>query len=58
MATLTDPMPVLMTPEQKSRIAAIAQREEVSMALVVRELIDKALPAREKKSLQRAGMLR
>lgn len=55
MATLTDPMPVLMTPEQKSRVAAIAEREGISMALVVRELVEKALPAREKLSLRRSG---
>lgn len=57
MATLTDPIPVLMTPEQRARVAQIAKAEGISLALVVREILDKGLPAREKLSLKRQGML-
>jgi hypothetical protein len=58
VATLTDPIPVLFTPEQRDRVVTIAVRDEVSIASVVRDLVDKALPAREKKSLKQADLLR
>lgn len=48
VATLTDPIPVLLTPQQRARVAKIAKDEGISMALVVREILDKGLPAREK----------
>jgi hypothetical protein len=57
VATLTDPIPVLLTPEQRSRVSAIAHGEGISMALVVREILDKGLPARERLSMKRQGML-
>lgn len=48
MATLTSPIPVLLTEEQRGRIKGIAGAEGISMALVVRELIDAGLVKREK----------
>ena len=55
MATLTHPVPVLMTPDQRARIEGIARDEQISMALVIRELIDKGLPAREVLSSRRCA---
>ncbi len=57
MATLTAPIPVLMTPEQRREVEEIARAEGISLALVVRELIDKGLPARRRLSLKRLGLL-
>jgi hypothetical protein len=57
VATLTDPIPVLLTPDQRSRVAKIAKDEGISMALVMREILDRGLPARERLSMTRQGML-
>lgn len=54
MATLTSPIPVLLTPYQRDRVRKIAKDEGISMALVVREILDKGLPARERLSERRA----
>lgn len=53
VATLTSPIPVLLTPEERARVRKIAKDEGISMALVVREILDKGLPAREKLSERR-----
>lgn len=55
VATLTDPIPVLLTPYQRDRVRKIAKDEGISMALVVREILDKGLPAREKLSEKRCS---
>lgn len=45
------PLQVVCTPDMRDRIVRIAEREEVSQASVVRDIIEKGLPARERKSL-------
>lgn len=51
-ARFTAPIQVVETQEKRDRIVAIADREGVSQAQVIRELIDAALPSREALSLQ------
>jgi predicted transcriptional regulator len=48
------PLQVHATPKDRERIAAIAEREHVSMASVVRDLIDAGLDDRERVSLEAA----
>jgi hypothetical protein len=49
------PLQVVETQEMRDRIAAIAEREEISQAQVCRELHAAAIDAREKLSLKRTG---
>ena len=49
-AKYTQPLQVVETPETRDRIKAIADRERISQAQVIRELIAVALPAREEQS--------
>lgn len=49
----TNPLQVVATPEQRARIMKIAEDDEVSQAAVIRDMIDMALDAREKKSKTR-----
>lgn len=51
----TQPLQVVETQETRDRIQAIADREGVSQAQVIRELVAKALPWREELSEQRGG---
>lgn len=47
-AKYTQPLQVVETPETRDRIKAIADREGVSQAQVIREIIAAGLPEREK----------
>jgi hypothetical protein len=49
-AHYTQALPVYVEPDRKARILAIADREEVSMAQIIREIIDAGLAAREQRS--------
>lgn len=49
------PLQVVETPEMRDRIKAIADREDISLAQVCRELHAAAIDAREKLSLKRTG---
>lgn len=49
VAQYTDALPVYVTPEVRKRIKDIADREQVSQAEVVRDIIDIGLPEREPK---------
>lgn len=44
------PLQVNATPEMSERIAEIAKREKVSMASVIRDILDAGIDARERKS--------
>lgn len=46
-AKYTDPISVVETPEVRARIARIADREELSQAEVIRQIIRMALDERE-----------
>lgn len=48
-AKYTNALPVYVTPETRERITAIADREKISQAQVVREIIEIGLPEREPK---------
>lgn len=54
-AKYTQPLQVVETQETRDRIVAIADREGVSQAQVIRELIADGLEAREALSVQRFG---
>lgn len=43
----TQPLQVVTRPDQRARIEAIAERDEVSMAEVVRDIIDLGIDERE-----------
>lgn len=55
-AKYTQPLQVVHTAEVHARINAIAEREKISRAHVIRELIDTALPEREAESERLAGL--
>lgn len=46
VAKYTDALPVYVRPEVKERITKIADREQISMAQVIREIIDMGLEPR------------
>lgn len=46
------PLQVSATAEQRARVKAIADRENISQAHVIRDLIDMALDEREARSLE------
>lgn len=46
-AKYTQPLQVVATPEQRARVKAIADREGISQAQVIRDLIDYGLGVRE-----------
>jgi hypothetical protein len=50
VAKYVDPLQVLETREVRDRIAAIAEREQVSQASVIRDLIAAGLDERERRS--------
>lgn len=54
-AKYTQPLQVVATPEQRARVKRIADREGISQAQVIRDLIDTGLPAREHASVERHG---
>lgn len=54
-AKYTAPLQVVETPEVRERITAIADREKISQAQVIRELIAAGLPERERASIERFG---
>jgi cytidylate kinase len=49
-AKYTTALPVYVEPSVKERIEALADRENISMAQVIREIIDGGLGARERRS--------
>lgn len=49
------PIPVVETPEMRARIKAIADREDISQAQVIRELIGAGIVERERQSLRNFG---
>jgi len=51
-AKYTQPLQVVETPETRDRIKAIADREGISQAQVIREVLAYGLPARERRSEQ------
>jgi len=53
-AKYTQPLQVVETPETRDRIKAIADREGISQAQVIREVLADGLPAREAASLEQA----
>lgn len=53
-AKFTQPLQVVETPETRERIVQIANREKISQAQVIRELIAMGLDERERISEQRA----
>lgn len=50
-ARYTTALPVYVEPDRRKRIQAIADRERISMAQVIREIIDAGLLAREGKQV-------
>lgn len=50
MASVETPLQVSETPEIRDRIRAIAQRESISQAQVIRDLIRAGIDAREQQS--------
>jgi cytidylate kinase len=48
-AQYTKALPVYVIPSVKARIEAVAEREDTSMAQVIRDIIDAGLEAREKR---------
>jgi hypothetical protein len=55
VATLTHPIPVLLTPDQRAKVESIATAEGISMALVIRELIDMSMSRRKAMSVRRCA---
>jgi hypothetical protein len=51
-AQFTQPLQVVETPAKRDRIRVIADREGISQAAVVRDLIEKALDWREAQSVR------
>ena len=51
-AKYTQPLQVVETPEHRDRIAIISEREDISQAQVIRDLIEMGLEAREAQSLR------
>lgn len=49
-AKYTNPISVVETPEVRARIARIADREDLSQAEVIRQMIQMALDERERRS--------
>lgn len=54
-ARYTAPIQVVETPETRDRIVVIAEREGISQAQVIREIIAAGLAAREEASMSTAG---
>lgn len=52
-AKYTDPLQVVETPEMRGRIKAIADREKISQAQVIREILAGGIDEREKLSVRR-----
>lgn len=50
-AKFTAPIQVVETREMRDRIVAIAEREEISQAQVIREIIAAGIEAREQRGL-------
>ena len=51
-AKYTQPLQVVETPEHRDRIAVISEREDISQAQVIRDLIEMGLEQREAQSLR------
>lgn len=51
------PLQVVETEEMRDRIVAIAEREEISQAQVIREILAEGIEAREAKSAEFANDL-
>jgi hypothetical protein len=51
-AKYTQPLQVVETPEHRDRITAISDREGISQAQVIRDLIESGLDEREAQSLR------
>ncbi len=54
-AKYTQPLQVVETPLMRERITAIADREKISQAQVIRELIAAAIDEREVQSVEKYG---
>lgn len=54
-ARYTAPIQVVETPQMRDRICAIADREGISQAQVIREILASGIDAREALSTERAG---
>lgn len=55
-AKFTAPLQVVETRDTRDRIVAIAEREKISQAQVIREIIDHGLKWREERSQDYAGL--